>query len=79
MSNNKYLVKCIFYSELLRSYSIALRLFSAQQHSWLSRASPTPDSKIDMFAWLSDIYRWKIYLRHVSYALRKTQRLKFIK
>ncbi len=37
------------------------------------RASPTPDSKMDVFAWLSNIYRWKIYSWHVSYALRKTR------
>ncbi len=48
---------------------IALRLFS----------SSTPDSKMDIFAWLSNIYRWKIYLWHVSYTLRKTKCLKCIK
>ncbi len=34
---------------------------------------------MDVFAWLSNIYRWKIYSWHVSYALRKTKRLKCIK
>ncbi len=34
---------------------------------------------MDIFAWLSNIYRLKIYLWHVSYALRKTKLLKRIK
>ncbi len=39
----------------------------------------TPDSKMDIFAWLSNIYRFKIYLCYVSYARRKTKGLKCIK
>ncbi len=64
------LAECILYSELLCYYSILLRLFSAH-----ARRSRTPDSQMDIFAWISNIYRSKIYLWHVSYA-RKTQLLR---
>ncbi len=57
---------------------IWLRLFSACAQQLVHLHKPTPDSKIEIFAWFSNIYRWKIYLWHVRYALRKTQRLKCI-
>ncbi len=44
-----------------------------------SKSSCTSDSKMEIFPWLSNIYRWRIYLWNVSYALRKTARLKHIK
>ncbi len=39
-----------------------------------NRSSCTSDSKMDIFPWLSNIYRWRIYLWNVSYAFRKTAR-----
>ncbi len=39
---------------------IALSLFSGHAHTSHSRKH-TPDSKTEMFALLSNIYRWKIY------------------
>ncbi len=44
-----------------------------------SKSSCTSDSKMNIFTWLSNIYRWRIYLWNVSYALRKTAHLKHIK
>ncbi len=44
-----------------------------------SKSSRTSDSKMEIFPWLSNIYRWRIYLWNVSYALRKTACLKHIK
>ncbi len=52
--------ECMFYSELLCYYSIVLRLFSVHVRcsaSLLTLALPTSDSKMDIFAWLSNIYR----------------------
>ncbi len=37
-----------------------------------SKSSRTSDSKMEIFPWISNIYRWRIYLWIVSYALRKT-------
>ncbi len=37
-----------------------------------SRSSCTSERKMDMFPWLSNIYRWRIYLWNVSYPFRKT-------
>ncbi len=37
------------------------------------------DSKMEIFPWVSNIYRWRIYLWNVSYALRETAHLKHIK
>ncbi len=34
-----------------------------------SKSSRTSDSKMEIFPWLSNIYRWRIYLWIVSYAL----------
>ncbi len=62
MSNNKYFSKMYIW---LHNYCAPIRLCSV----CLAHARIC-------FAWLSNIYRWKIYLWHVSYALRKTQRLK---
>ncbi len=67
--SNKYFSKMYILLRIIALVFDCAPLFSVQQqHSLLSHASPTPDSKIDMFAWLSNIYRWKIYLWHVSYA-----------
>ncbi len=37
-----------------------------------AEGSCTSDRKIEIFPWLSNIYRWRIYLWNVSYAFRKT-------
>ncbi len=37
------------------------------------------DSNMEISPWLSNIYRWRIYLWNVSYAVRKTAHLKHIK
>ncbi len=44
MSNNEYFSKMHIWLRI-----IVLRLFSAQQRSLLSHASPTPDCKMDIF------------------------------
>ncbi len=36
-----------------------------------SKSSCTSDSKMEIFPWLSNIYRWRIYLWNVSYAFKK--------
>ncbi len=38
----------------------------------------TADRKMEIFPWLSNIYRWRVYLWNVSYVLRKTAHLRHI-
>ncbi len=38
------------------------------------KSSWTSDSKMNIFPWLSNIYRWRIYLWNLSYAFRKRAR-----
>ncbi len=77
----------------MRSYFIELRLFGAHarggaRSKWSqwslaenrkAEGSCASDSKMEIFPWLSNIYRWRIYLWKVSYAFRKTAHLKHIK
>ncbi len=65
-----YILIC-YYKMQIWLRIIVLRLFSKHSRSI--------SSKMDIFAWLSNIYRYKKYLWHVSYALRKTKCLKCIK
>ncbi len=43
-----------------------------------AEGSCTSDSKMEIFPWLSNIYRWRLYLWNVSYAFRKTAHLKHV-
>ncbi len=60
----------------VRSFYIKSVKFSRESQS---RRLMLSDSKMDIFPWLSNIYRWRIYLWNISYAFRKTAHLKHIK
>ncbi len=76
MTNYKHLSKMYILARV-----IALCLFGAHAHMrsepslWSlaenRRSLCTSDSKMEIFPWLSNIYRWRIYLWDVSYAFRK--------
>ncbi len=78
----------VYFSQLLHSYFIELSVWHAC--AWLrsfwnksvkfngesqSKCSCASDRNCFIFPWLSNIYRWRIYLWNVSYAFRKTMRL----
>ncbi len=62
------------YFSILRSLKSVK--FSGESHA---EGSSTTDSKMEIFPWLSNICRLRIYLWNVSYALRKTPHIKCIK
>ncbi len=51
-----------------RSFWMKSVKFSGESQS---KSSCTSDSKMEIFPWLSNIYRWRIYLWNVSYTFRK--------
>ncbi len=59
---------CLVHAAVL---SVQIQVCGVKRRILQSKSSCTSDRKIEIFPWLSNIYRWRIYLWNVSNAFRK--------